>query len=220
MDLFNYVEDHLGGVVIHKLSEQPDVILYGGGVDISPKLYGGKFIKETGQVPFLLRDGMEVFCFQFSQLFMEKMPLTLAICRGAQLVNTLNGGTINPNVEGHVLSHADVVDSIKLDTDHAVEYFGKNKADTFGVRINSLHHQSMIPPHPTKAKAHPHTVLCRTITKADATHPSGEKGEGDIEAIWYPKTRSICIQWHPEYDPKGRSGWLVDRILEDYGELK
>lgn len=208
LDLFNYIEDHLGGAVITKLSENPDVIVYGGGVDIAPEAYGGKFIKETGQVPFRVRDGFEQFVYQYSQLVMEVTPLSIGICRGAQHLCTFNGGTIEPHVEGHNLCGVSTDDNSEPVIDHQVQYFGINKKDTFGTRVNSLHHQMMIPPANGKEKHNPYEVLVKTIGNKE-----------DIEALWFPKTRCICVQWHPEYDPENGSGKLMKRIIEDYGNV-
>lgn len=209
LDLFTYAEDSLGFTVVHKLSENPDVVLYGGGVDINPKLYGKKFDKKTGQPPFLLRDGIETFTYQFTKNFMtEKTPLSIGICRGAQLLNCLNGGTLDQHIEGHVLDWDGDGDPPEHEGVHAVEYLGKNKKDTFGVRVNSLHHQRMVPPSNGNEKHNPYEVLVRTLDL-----------EKSLEALWFPKTRCLCIQWHPEYDPDKGSGFLAKRLIEDYGGL-
>lgn len=101
----------------------PDLLLFTGGQDISPALYGRDY-------PFIhatkLRDHWEVSWFNWA--IKNNVPM-FGICRGMQLFTALTGGELIPHVENHVSSH-------KVFT----PLFGGN---TF--TVNSIHHQMCVP---------------------------------------------------------------------------
>lgn len=203
--LVGFIQDHLDGVVTYELSDNPDVII---------------FPSAGTEDKFKVRDGLEAFCFMHSQEGMDKQPLLLGFGRGANRLNTFNGGT-NVKTKGHYLLDDESYNGIAGYLHHSVEYFGKNKTGTFGSRINSFHHYEMKPPDNGKEKHNPYGVLARCFTVNAVQYPSGREilNEGDIEAIWYPVSRSLCVQWSPEYDPTGQAGQLFKRVLAEYGDL-
>lgn len=195
-DLVALIEHKLNWDLIFDLSHQPDVIVYAGGADINTQLYGERRGINT-QKPLLVRDGMEIYAYQ-QAMRSEKPVWNVGICRGMQLLNVLNGGKLEQHVEGH-----DSQDSVELT--HPVEYFGRNKKDTFGTAVNSYHHQMIKPPANGKQKHYPFTILSKTL--GVTTHP---------EAIVFPKTNSIGVQWHPEWGLDDGSYRLFKRIIDDY----
>lgn len=196
---------HFDGILTDKLSDEPDVIIFPSA---------GK------EGDFKVRDGLEAYVFLHSQEIMKTQPLLLGFGRGANQLNTFNGGT-NVKTEGHYLLDDEPYNGINGALEHSTEYFGKNKEGTFGTGVNSFHHYQMKPPDNGKEKHNPYGILRRCLTVNAIQYPDGRsvREDGEIEAIWYPITRSICVQWSPEYDPNGSSGKAFKRILDDYGDL-
>lgn len=77
---------------------QADLIVFTGGADIHPGLYGQPIGKRTH--PFLQRDRIEVALFN---LF-KHVP-KLGVCRGHQLLSVLAGASLIQDVDGHHSSH-------------------------------------------------------------------------------------------------------------------
>lgn len=78
---------HAGGMAT--LDQMPDVdaICFMGGVDVDPAIYGEP-MGQTTQSPNKARDAFEVAVYN---KFLGK-AMMFGICRGAQLLNVLNGG--------------------------------------------------------------------------------------------------------------------------------
>lgn len=78
---------HVGGMAT--LDQMPDVdaICFMGGVDVDPAIYGEP-MGQTTQHPNKARDAFEVAVYN---KFLGK-AMMFGICRGAQLLNVLNGG--------------------------------------------------------------------------------------------------------------------------------
>ncbi len=197
LDLQALVEGKLGWQIVWSLTSKPEVILYAGGVDINPRLYGQKAHILT-QTPYPLRDGMETQAWLYSQFQAEHTVWNIGICRGMQFLNVFNGGKLTQHVEGHN-------DDVTAVT-HKIEYFGRNKKDTFGTEVNSYHHQMIEPPLIGKAKNNPYSILCKTAGLLN-----------DPEAILFERTNSIGVQWHPEWSPDGSYN-MFRRIIKDYVE--
>ena len=187
----------LGWDLVSNYSDKPDVILYAGGVDINPSLYGEKKDKHTDK-PLPVRDGMEIYAYQYSQMLAEKPVWNVGICRGMQLLNVLNGGKLAQHVTGHVGSK---------EVQHTVQYHGLNKHDTYGLTVNSYHHQMVKPPSNGKQVKNPYTILVETLGLLN-----------DPEAILFPNSLSVGVQWHPEWGLDKGSFKLFKRIVEDYVE--
>lgn len=153
--------------------ERSDIVVFTGGEDINPALYGEKPGDRTYFSP--RRDSAEIASYERA-VELEK-PIA-GICRGAQLVNVLNGGRLLQHVNGHT-------------TDHTVE-------DIYGnfYWASSIHHQMMI--------RHPSSCLIAWANEGHEkySYQSGhyEKYESNIdpEVVFYPRTKAVLIQGHPE----------------------
>lgn len=108
--------------VVEKM-EDADYVCLTGGSDINPALYGQVPHRTTRWLPH--RDAMEVEQYHKARRLGKKI---LGICRGAQLMNALEGGDMYQHVNHHH-GHHKLVDR---DT-------GEEKT------VNSIHHQMMIP---------------------------------------------------------------------------
>lgn len=167
--------DLLGG-------EEPDLIQFTGGEDVDPALYRHAKHNSTRSNP--KRDSYE------SQIYHSYLGKTAfaGICRGGQLLNVLNGGTMFQHVDNHGGDHI------------AYDLIGDKE-----VKVTSTHHQMMRPG--------PNSVLLMTAERStvrwleqDAQLVDREKGDVDVESIFYPDTASLCFQPHPEYLSVGNPG--------------
>lgn len=157
--------------------EEADLVVFSGGPDVDPLLYGEKAHRSTRtDVPRDKRD-IELYdlCFKLG------IPM-LGICRGAQFLHVMNGGKLYQDVDNHYGDH-DVWDI-------------KNKQLVRG--ISSVHHQ-LVMENPEGGME----VIAFCSGKSKTRHRNNldfETGSNrDIEAFFYRDTCSIGIQGHPEY---------------------
>lgn len=164
--------------VRHPPSGMPlDAIVIGGGNDIGAEHYGGDIREKIKGDPE--RDQLEIQCI--TQAMDNRIPI-LGICRGAQLINVVLGGTLYQDIRSiRVFTHnrpgllATKRIYIKSDSTLA-RLFGRTR-----IRVNSLHHQAV-----------------KDIGKG--MHTVGLDRDNIVQAIesnsGYP---IIGVQWHPEY---------------------
>ncbi len=152
-----------------------DGILFVGGGDISPRLYGVEAYDAALLCePSPLRDGYEL---ELARLCFERDIPTLGICRGAQVMNVALGGTLHFHIDGHTKTH------LREDPHHSVSV----APDAYLCRLvgeelytNTCHHQ---------AADSVGGELCVSALSED----------GIIEAIEAPSRRFfVGVQWHPE----------------------
>lgn len=157
-----------------------DGLLFPGGPDICPQLYGKETEAGCGKTD-PIRDAFEL---PLLKLALEAgMPL-FCICRGMQLLNVALGGTLYQDIKPRQqCSHWDfwhratATHSIELDTDSLVsEILGSDTAS-----VNSIHHQAV-------------NDLGKKLWVA-ADSPDGFPEALEIED--YPFC--IAVQWHPEH---------------------
>jgi putative glutamine amidotransferase len=112
----------------------------------------------------------------------------LGICRGAQLMNVVLGGTLHQNIEHFYSEETNNVRSI-LPRKRIVVSEGSLLRDVLGVsesRVNALHDQSI-------------------DRLGDGVVISAVESIGVIQAIERPgQCFFLGVQWHPEYMPQSR----------------
>lgn len=81
-------------LIIDKYLEMVDGILFTGGNDINPLIFGEEPIKELGDIEYD-RDEFEVKLYK--KAVKKNMPM-LGICRGMQLMNVAAGGTVYQDI--------------------------------------------------------------------------------------------------------------------------
>lgn len=123
----NYA-DWIDGVELVDKMEDADVVMFTGGEDIHPKLYGERKMACTGANTS--RDAYEVEAFNKATKLVKKGKklICFGTCRGAQLLCALNGGKVIQDVSGHAIFSTHPITDGEL---------------TF--EITSLHHQMMYP---------------------------------------------------------------------------
>ncbi len=165
---------------IHSVPADLDGLVIGGGDDIDPVLYDEP--DDEPDVYDAERDQFEREIIA-EALKRDDMPM-LGICRGAQLMNVVLGGTLHKDVRHMRLprNNRDTVLPLK---------FARLKPDSLlcrtlqkqSVRINSLHHQA----------------IRRT---GEGLRAVAMDGDHIVQAVEHLARRfTIGVQWHPEYLP-------------------
>lgn len=198
-----FMEDLFDNVVlIHSVTDlhKTDVVLFEGGTDISPKLYGETPSKYT-QHANIPRDVFEVAVWNKAQ---KAGAACFGICRGAQLFTALNGGKLIQHVSGH--GHAN----------HPIQ-----TKDGEILETSSVHHQ-MMAPGGTK-----YELLAWAAMRLSKVYLGEDNKDAknrldstlglEPEAIWFPETRSLGVQGHPEFLPAGHEfQHYCRRIIQKY----
>ena len=176
-----------------------DLIVFNGGADIATSIYGEKPVMRNIPLEPSRRDQREMDLFDEA---VDRGLFILGICRGAQLLNCLNGGSLWQHVDGHHSNH----DMFEIKTGRIIY-------------TTSTHHQQMRPGKDAEIVciANESTIKQRDgEKKAIVKHTDRASGD-DMEVIFYPKTRTLCTQGHPEYVPSSDfAKWSIDLILEKY----
>jgi putative glutamine amidotransferase len=164
---------------------QCDGILFSGGEDIHPSLYGKpEFVQEFGLTEIIPeRDQFE---FQVIKLALEQKKPVLGICRGLQLINVFLGGSLVPDIPSLLRSDlhgkkqgVDQVHPIRVVAGSQLfEITGKPEG-----LVNSAHHQSADRPAPSlKVSAFSDKNIVEALEWQDSAGKS-----------WLQ-----LVQWHPE----------------------
>jgi putative glutamine amidotransferase len=162
----------------HAYSGRPlDALVIGGGNDISPEHYGGDLERQVKADPE--RDRLEIEWIE--RALKADIPL-LGICRGAQLINVVLGGTLHQDVRPlrrrtHNRPGLLPTKQVRLEPDSLLaRVCGKS-----ALRVNSLHHQAIHLPG---------RELLVTGRDLDDIVQGVESTDG---------RPIIGVQWHPEY---------------------
>lgn len=104
------------GFSVVKSLPQADAVVFLGGTDVSPEIYGQKPHPKT-QHPDRRRDMHEVEVYKSA----FKLP-KIGICRGGQLLNVLNGGKLIQDLDGIVTGTVTMVSKDGYKTDVLVDH--------------------------------------------------------------------------------------------------
>jgi putative glutamine amidotransferase len=156
--------------------DKADALMFTGGEDISPTLYGEKHGKYTGGTSSR-RDSEEVYYFKEARD--RNLPI-IGICRGAQLLCAMAGGKLVQHIK-HPGRHM-------IHTDDGKKFL-----------MNSLHHQMMMPLN-TK-----HRLIAWT-EHLSPFHLDGDGNElnpfpdgREPEVVYFEDIKGLGIQGHPEW---------------------
>lgn len=199
-----------GGVSYHKMFRTAgfniesisgaDLICLTGGVDVSPQRYNSKAHPST--VYDEVRDKADERAFLYA---VERGIPIVGICRGAQFLNVENGGSMFQNVDGHTQSH----NLVDLQEEKVIG-------------VTSTHHQMM----------RPLLDRCELVAVAEGVSSKREWMEKDgspwtsyysyqdVEVVFYPDTKSLCFQPHPEFAGADQTREYFFELIERYlGDL-
>lgn len=184
--------EHLGGefVIIHyntdlslidDIVDTLDGIIFAGGPDVDPELYGADAEPDCGRIN-RVRDDLELKLFAAAGR--RKLPV-LGICRGIQLINVAMGGTLIQHIPGRYAGSLHQQTAKRLELWHDVTIIPGTPlasvyADQTKVRTNSFHHQAI-------------------LSLAEGLEVNAVVDEGFVEAISGTGDQFILgVQWHPE----------------------
>jgi putative glutamine amidotransferase len=156
-------------------------LILSGGPDVHPRFYGEQPIEGMGEIDEAL-DLMEI---EVAKAAVAKDLPILAICRGIQVLNVSQGGSLYQDLRTQVpgsISHSQKADKAVLT--HTVRVERETRLLTIlgtdEIWVNSKHHQAI------KAAAPGLAVSARAT-------------DGIIEAVEHPGRRFLLgVQWHPE----------------------
>lgn len=157
---------------LHRLLKDIDGLLLTGGEDIHPQQYHEEFAG-SGK-PDVKRDEEE------TRLTTGALRLSvpiLGICRGMQIVNVCQGGTLVQDIPGHRQPEHASTQSVAHDMRLSGTLAAIYGAET--LEVNSYHHQAV-------------KTLGEGL-QAEAWAP-----DGTVEGMSDPKRYLVAVQWHPE----------------------
>lgn len=152
-----------------------DGFLFAGGVDVHPRHYGEEIKFDSVEV-LEARDDFELALYAAAKK--SGKPI-LGICRGVQLINVAEGGSLYQHIDGHSQEESGTVQTQKvlLEKDTPLSRMA-NGAES--VMVNTFHHQAV-----------------KRI--ADGFLPMAWSEEGICEGIYNPDHKFLMgVQWHPE----------------------
>lgn len=162
------------------LGKDTELLVFTGGADVSPFLYGER---PLGCTSFdINRDTQDIY-------FWKNVPTNLpkiGICRGAQFGNVMSGGKLWQDVNNHA------------GNTHIVrDLFSKNKQGQYKTYwVSSTHHQQAILSDQAFLLAAANLSDRRTGYRFYEKNSSDWK---DVEAFYYPNTNFLGVQFHPEF---------------------
>lgn len=163
--------------------EEADLIIFAGGKDINPEFYGEKPIKH---IQFNTeRDLNELLVYDYA--IENNIPM-LGICRGSQLLCVANNGKLIQHVNNHGIGGMHKIEDIETKEIYSV---------------TSTHHQMAFPFNLNKedykiiSKSSP--SLADYYIKEKEEEYSKDNVPVEPEIIFYPKTKCLGLQYHPEY---------------------
>jgi gamma-glutamyl-gamma-aminobutyrate hydrolase PuuD len=169
-----------------------DAVIFSGGRDVDPSIYGADAHPETDE-PQARRDVGELALLRAA--LERDMPM-LAICRGFQLLNVVRGGNLVqhlPEAVGHD-EHKQIPGEF---AEHPVEVKeGSRLAGIVGALgdVTSHHHQAV-------------------GTTGEGLVETAWAADGTLEAFEDPSRRfALGVQWHPE---AGEDQGLFDALVEE-----
>ena len=162
-----------------------DGIVFSGGEDIQPSLYGKPEYVDEYNLQEIIPD-RDAFEYKvLDEVFNQKIPI-LGICRGLQLINVYLGGTLLPDIptlfrsrDHGKINGLDQIHPIEVET-HTLLH---NICGGEHGNVNSAHHQSVDSP-------------------ADSLRISAYSEPSIVEALEWKEPANknwlLTVQWHPE----------------------
>jgi putative glutamine amidotransferase len=166
------------GTSVEETVDVVDGLIFSGGSDLDPALYGEEAHAETLGV-VRERDDFEL---SLMRVALERDVPVLAICRGSQVLNVARGGSLEQHVPDRVGTNVHKV-TPGVFADHRVEVVeGTQLASILGDRgeVKSHHHQGF-------------------GSLGTGLRESARAPDGTVEALEDPSRRfTLGVLWHPE----------------------
>ena len=161
-----------------------DTILLEGGADIATSIYKERPNKFTGG----FNKPRDLFEVRLTERGIKAGCSFIGICRGAQLLTAMLGGSLIQHVTGH------------SNGEHQM-----TTADGETMWATSVHHQMM---YPFDLPSHDYEILAHSTEPQSRCYLREQdldmidrlpKDFVEPEVVWFPKIRGLAIQGHPEY---------------------
>lgn len=177
--------------------EDADVVLFTGGEDVTPDLYGCK--KHPRTYNNIHRDEYEKSIFEK----IRPDQFVLGICRGSQLLCVLNGGILVQDCDNHAMWGTHEI------TDGNDVY-----------EITSTHHQMQFPYYLDKKDYDLLFWANGRCTKyeGDNIDPNLIIENGEAEIVLYHKEgkpRCLAVQGHPEMMQKSPVAEMINNLINE-----
>lgn len=171
-----------------KAPDEADLVIFTGGPDVNPALYGEKPLEGTTFNEGRDKDDEELwkYCVDYG------IPM-FGVCRGAQFGAVMHGAKLWQDVDNHYGDHS----------------IWDNKHGYLVEKVSSVHHQAVRNDGQMEIIADSHT------SSEKVSETSKENNTRDIEAFFYRDVCFLGVQGHPEYRGYTRyAKWCLDRIDE------
>lgn len=191
------------GKACRELLDAVDGIVFSGGEDIDPSLYGDR----PDMRCWTLTPERDHFELKLLEEALNLRKPVLAICRGMQLLNVYFGGTLYKDLS---------------DVEHAMQVHQFNKGPRWYLahRVKLTHPflQNMYHTEEIETNSYHHQAVKQT---GKGLHIAAVAEDGLIESLVHPDYPNVlAIQWHPEtMAVKFSQGlvpfrWLVNQMRE------
>lgn len=170
---------------VSRLLDLVDGLVFSGGADLDPALYGDASVHATTYDVNPIRDRFEMALIQAAA---ERDVPTLCICRGIQVMNVAFGGTL----------YQDVSDQFSNELPHSQSVLGvPGKHPSHRVSIDPASFvASIYAAHQLETNSFHHQTLKDVPSSLEI---AGRSADGSIEAVSMKDKRFfIGLQWHPE----------------------
>lgn len=176
--------------------EEADVVVFNGGVDVDPELYGASKHPMT-QTPNKQRDAYEKAVYDECVIQGKFM---YGICRGAQFLAAMNGSQLWQHVENH------------SGPDHWIY----DVEDDVFVKATSYHHQMIALDGKIEVLAVCKDQISRTFESDTFKLTLGNDAdvEIEIEAGYYKDTKCLFVQGHPEVGNAEYRSWCMSKLMD------
>lgn len=176
-----------GGYTIVEHINDAGIVVFTGGEDVNPELYDAPCHHTT--YFSRARDQHEIRVYK--HCLENNIPMA-GICRGAQLLNVLNGGKMYQ----HITRHAG--------NDHLMTINETGEK----ILVSSLHHQMCMPTRDAIILGTSNEGGTREYYHHGHELFMKEVSDVDFESFLYEETKCFCFQPHPELNHK------------DYGDMR
>lgn len=169
-----------------------DLVVFTGGHDVNPKLYGQAAMAGTHFDDE--RDSADMAVYR--ECIDRRIPM-LGICRGAQLLWVTQGGTLYQDVDNH------------NEGEHEIVYYPDNKR----YLASSVHHQAC---YPGGAKEVRLLATCAESRTRSTPNYESLGSSIDFEMYAFEKKGIVGIQGHPEYEGWPEYSALCIRVIKEF----
>jgi gamma-glutamyl-gamma-aminobutyrate hydrolase PuuD len=170
-------------------------LLLHGGADISPSIYKQQPNKycHAGQIPSY-RDAQEIRLVE--QALRMQIPI-IGICRGAQLLCAMDGGTLVQHIDNHVGGHHLITDVRSGDK----------------IKANSCHHQML---KLNKKSNNTILALCEEPVYGFEEDNIRRTYDHVPEVVHFPQMNAIGVQGHPEWMPNSHFTNYCASLIKEF----